>query len=219
MLVAMADPRIAQIEKLLTGSGKSVRWLAQQVGSTDTTVAHILNGETRNPRDPGIIARMLDALDQVPTTGERVRLAPRGMRVIPVASTIMAGPPSMNMADVEYEEVPDWGLEFERWGRTIEGESMLPVFRPGDIAIFENRRAENGHVVHAFKDGEDCIKVLRYKGDIAELQSFNADMAPFPADGWASKGVCVGRIRYKQYRIREFTDFPSGLSWAMREFE
>lgn len=219
MVLAMTDPRIEDIERRLVASGKSIRWLAEQVGSSDTTVGHILSGQTRNPRDTTIVDRMITALEGVPTAAQSIRVAKRMLRPIPVASTIMAGPPSMNMADVEYEEVPEWGAEFDRWGRTIEGESMLPLFKPGDIAVFENRRVENGYVVHAFRDGEDCIKVFKLIDGLPRLQSFNPDGPDFPADGWISKGVCVARIRYKKYRVREYVEFPSGLSWAMRDID
>jgi len=125
----------------------------------------------------------------------------------------------MNVADIEFEDIPEWGSDFDRWGRVIEGDSMLPVFRPGDIAVFENRRVDSDYVVHAFRDGDDCIKVFRIQKDVGILTSFNPDGPEFPADGWSAKGVCVGRIRYKKYRIREFVEFPMGLSWAMRDID
>lgn len=215
----MADPRIARIEHLLQATGKSNRWLAEQVGSTDTTVGHILDGTTKNPRDRSIVERMLIALEGVPYESDTVKLFPRVMRSIPIASRVMAGPPSMNIPDIEFEDIPDWGAFFDRWGRIIEGESMLPTLRPGDIAIFENRRIENGSVVHAFRDGEDCVKAFRQIGDNPTLDSFNPDGPSFPADGWDAKGVCVARIRYREFKIREYTEFPTGLSWAMRTMD
>lgn len=219
MVYAMtADPRISQINRLLERSNKSVRWLARQVGSVDTTVGKILSGETKNPRDPEIVDRMLQVFEQVPTVPV-IGIEPRGMRRVPVYTSIMAGDPTDGYYDgnVEWESIPDWGGEFERWGRTISGDSMHPVFEPGDIAIFENRRYETGSVVHAFNDGEDCIKAVREVDGKLMLCSFNPDGPQIPADGWKIKGVCVTRIRKGRFGIRHMTDFPGGLSWAMKD--
>lgn len=216
MICFMADPRISQIERLLIESGKSVRWLASKVGSTDTTLHHILSGETRNPRDPGIIDRMLDALAEIPKSHKRITTITKQLRPIPVYTTIMAGEPGSYDADVEYEDIPEWGGEFKRWGRVVEGESMLPVLLPGDIAVFEDRQAESGSVVHAFADGDDCVKCYRVIDGVPMLASFNDEGPTFSASGWKAKGVCVARIRYGAFKIRHFTEFPGGLSWAMR---
>lgn len=219
MVACMAiDPRLGQIKVLLDRSNKSVRWLAKQVNSTDTTVAHILNGETLNPRDPTIIERMLQALDQVPNIAT-VGIGAKYLRSIPVYTSIMAGEPGYFDADVEYELIPEWGGDFERWGRVVRGESMMPVLEPGDIAVFENRRHENGSVVHAFKDGEDVVKAYRLIDGKPVLDSFNGDGPSFSAEGWKVKGVCVMRIRTGSYKIRTETTFPGGLSWAMREIK
>lgn len=216
MICFMADPRVSQIERLLLESGKSVRWLAAQVNATDTTIGHILTGQTRNPRDPHLVDKMLTALTELPVNRRRIAAVPRQLRSIPVYTSIMAGEPGHYDADVEYEEIPEWGGEFKRWGRYVRGESMLPVMRPRDIAIFEDSRHESGSVVHAFKDGEDCIKCFRMVDGKPMLSSFNSDGPEFSAEGWNVKGVCVGRIRYSRFKVRSVTDFPGGLSWAMR---
>jgi len=212
----MADPRLAQIERLLIESGKSARWLAEQVGTTNTTLGHILSGTTRNPRDPQLIDRMLSVLTSIPKSHRRVMAIVKQLRPIPVYTTIMAGEPGAFDADVDFEDIPDWGGEFVRWGRVIDGDSMMPVLIPGDIAVFENRREEYGSVVHAFQDGDDCVKCLRQIDGQPVLTSFNEDGPTFSAAGWKAKGVCVARIRYEAFKIRHYTEFPGGLSWAMR---
>ena len=219
MLSVMADPRIAQINSLLHQTGKSQRWLATAVSSTVQTVSNVLNGTTKSPRDANIVDRMLSALEELPPSRHKVIAGKQMLRPVPVFSHIMAGPPegfSINEAD-EYEMIPEWGFEFERWGRKISGDSMHPVLQAGDIAIFENRRHDNGSVVQAFKDGEDCVKAFRIVGGVAQLHSFNPDGPTLDADGYEAKGVCVMRIRYKKFGIREIAEFPGGLTWAMRE--
>ena len=99
--------------------------------------------------------------DDVPMkqTPQSVAVFRTGLRFIPVKGAIAAGSPSSSVADVDWIEVKDWGGDLERWGRVIEGFSMTSDLRhpddlqPGDVAVFENRRAELGHVVQAFDDG------------------------------------------------------------------
>jgi hypothetical protein len=118
--------------------------------------------------------------------------------------------------DLDYEEVLDWGNDFQRWGRIINGYSMAKMLLPGDIAVFEDRRFETGDVVHAYKDGEDCVKAIRGNGEAVALYSFNEDYEPFSAIGWKAKSVLVQRIRRGSYGVKSLVDFPHGLKWAMR---
>lgn len=140
-----------------------------------------------------------------------------GQRNIPVLATITAGEPWAQYADAEVEVVPEWGGEFERWGRIVEGDSMEPVLRSGDIAIFENRRVEQNQVVHAFDSGVDTVKCYRVVKGRPELWPFNEEHEPRSAEDWNFKGVCVARIRYGRRKKRSYTDFPGGLTWSDRE--
>lgn len=148
-----------------------------------------------------------------------VETARRVLRPLPVLATITAGEPWMQNADGVYEEIPDWGAEFERWGRVIEGESMMPVLRPGDIAIFENRRAEPNHVVHAFDHGVDTVKCWRGTQQAPTLAPFNEEYEPLDAREWNIKGVCVGIIRKGPFGSRAHVEIHGGLSWGMRHTE
>lgn len=143
------------------------------------------------------------------------------MRPIPVLSTITAGEPWAQSADVDTEEIPDWGAEFERWGRVVEGDSMTPVLKQGDIAIFENRQFNAGNVVHAYDSGEDTVKCFRVVNGAAELWPFNGDgHTKYSAEKWNVKGVCVGRIRYDAFKNPSYKEFiRGGLTWAMREID
>ena len=208
------------IESLLQRYGLSNRWLAEKIGKTHTSVNDWLNPEGSRPRDPDMYDRMIETLQTEGPRAAQVTMRRTGLRFIPVYSTIAAGPPNAsNPADVDWEEMVDWGGDFERWGRTIEGTSMSPLLIPGDIAVFEDRKYESGDVVHAYNDAEDCVKAIRGHEEDAQLWSFNDEFPPFSAAGWKAKGVCVARIRYGKYKIRQVTEFPSGMKWSMRNEE
>jgi SOS-response transcriptional repressor LexA len=210
------DPRVRTIESLLNKYGLSNRWLATKLGKNHTSVNDWLDPAGSKPRDMSIYDRMLQVIKSEGPPSADVKLARAGVRFIPVYSTIAAGNPSTPTGDVDYEEMIDWGSDFERWGRVIEGDSMIHILQPGDIAVFEDRQHENGDVVHAFSSGTDCVKAIRGEGALAQLWSFNEDFPPFTAHDWSAKGVCVARIRYGRYKIRQVTEFPGGLKWSMR---
>ncbi len=211
-----SDPRIRTIESLLMKYGLSNRWLAKKLAVNHTSVNNWLSEEGSRPRDARVYDQMIDILLAQGPAVRNVELRRAGVRVIPVFAGIPAGVPTAHSMDVDYEEVLDWGSDFERWGRIINGYSMAKLLLPGDIAVFEDRRFETGDVVHAYRDGEDCVKAIRGNGDAVQLFSFNEDYEPFSAVGWKAKGVLVQRIRRGPYGVKSVVDFPHGLKWAMR---
>jgi SOS-response transcriptional repressor LexA len=140
-----------------------------------------------------------------------------GFRFIPIKGAITAGMPANSNADVEWIEIKDWGGDLERWGRIIDGYSMsseglyVDDLQPGDIAVFEDRRAEIGNVVHAFSHGEDTVKVLRRRGGQLELWPINPDYESISGEHWSIKGVVVMRIRRRQHGIVETIEYPHGM--------
>ncbi len=140
-----------------------------------------------------------------------------GFRFIPVKGTIAAGSPGTTDADVDWIEIKDWGGDLERWGRVIDGFSMAGEdqspddLQPGDIAVFEDRRPEFGHIVHAFDDGSDTVKALRKVDGEAELWPINPNYEPIQAVGWHIKGVVVMRIRKREHGIVETVEYPHGM--------
>jgi len=213
------DPRMTTVESLLLKYGLSNRWLAKKLGVNHTSVNSWLSPEGSRPRDSRIFDQMIDILSTMGPKERNLELRRTGVRMIPVYAGIPAGNPTSHNMDLDYEEVLDWGNDFERWGRIINGYSMAKILLPSDIAVFENRRFENGDVVHAYKDGDDCVKAIRGNGDKAELWSFNEDYDSFSAQGWKAKGVLVQRIRRGSYGTKSVIDFPHGLKWAMRNEE
>jgi SOS-response transcriptional repressor LexA len=215
-VAAHNEPRIKTVESLLLKYGLSNRWLAKKLGVNHTSVNGWLSEDGSRPRDSRVYDQMIDVLASQGPSERNLELRRAGVRFIPIYAGIPAGHPTANDMDVDYEEVLDWGNDFERWGRIINGYSMAKMLLPGDIAVFENRRFENGDVVHAYKDGEDCVKAIRGNGDAVQLFSFNEDYEPFSAVEWKAKGVLVQRIRRAAYGVKSVVDFPHGLKWAMR---
>jgi len=211
------DPRVKHVESLLIKYGLSNRWLAKRLGINHTSINSWLSLDGSRPRDPRVYDQMIDLLETLGKAERTVEMRRAGVRTIPIYAGIPAGNPTANNMDLDYEEVLDWGNDFERWGRTIEGYSMAEILLPRDIVVFENRRHENGDVVQAYNhDGNDCVKAWRETSDGEMLCSFNEDFAAFSAEGYKAKGVLVQRIRYGSYGTRTVTDFPHGLKWAMR---
>lgn len=146
--------------------------------------------------------------------GKEVPVARKGFRFVPVYGAITAGLPGSTYSDVlEWLEMPEWGGEFRRWGRVIEGESMAPEFEEDDIAIFEDRQWHSGEGVHAFKDGEDVFKIAWKEGDTVLLRSINRAHGDIDAEGWQIKGVCIRRVRDVGRGIRDTREYRSGLKW------
>ncbi|MDR3691199.1 MAG: hypothetical protein P4L46_17595 [Fimbriimonas sp.] len=211
-----SEPKIKTVESLLLKFGLSNRWLAKRLGVNHTSINNWLSPEGSRPRDARVYDQMIDVLTTHGPAERNVEMRRTGVRMIPVYAGIPAGQPTSNNMDLDYEEVLDWGNDFERWGRIINGYSMAKILLPGDIAVFENRRSDIGDVVHAYKDGEDCVKAIRGNSEASMLYSFNEDYEPFSAQGWKTKGVLVQRIRRGAYGVKSVVDFPHGLKWAMR---
>lgn len=144
-----------------------------------------------------------------------IRVNRAGFRWIFIHGAIEAGLPTFDGGDVEPVEVADWGGQFERWGRFVVGNSMTTddedtSFEPGDIVIFEDRRAEPGQVVHANKDGEHAIKVLKGHGETLALHSMNPDFPPYSAKDFEIKGVAIERWRMRR-KFPQKVEYPGGL--------
>ena len=210
------DNRIKTIESLLAKYGLSNRWLAKKLGVNHTSINSWLSPDGSRPRDSSVYDQMIEILNGQGPLERNLEVRRTGVRVIPIYAGIPAGNPTSHNMDLDYEEVLDWGSDFERWGRIINGYSMANILLPNDIAVFEDRRFEIGDVIHAYNDGEDCVKAIRGKGEDLQLYSFNEDYEPFSAEGWKAKGVLVQRIRRGAYGIKSVIDFPHGLKWAMR---
>lgn len=220
---------------------------AYDLGVTKNVVSDICTGRTRlrGPRREkaarllGVDAKSLLPLqngvktssknpDSVSNLKGEVPVAPAGWKHVPIYGALAAGAMSYTYSDVlEWEVMPEWGGDFERWGRIVSGDSMKrpknpnqieddPIFeddgfRDGDIVIFENRRFESGHAVHAFADGEDAFKIYVKDRDGAErLRPLNPDFEPLEARKYTIKGIAIRRIRKGPKGVREIREYPNG---------
>ena len=97
---------------------------------------------------------------------------------------------------------------------------MSKALLPHDIAVLKKvDRVDTGDVVHMFSSGEEAIKCQRSIGGESWAFSFNEEFEAFPCDEWKVKGLCVGRIRTGPFKIVQFTEFPGGLKWSMRQID
>lgn len=195
--------------------GLSLRWMAERMDTTHHTIGAWLAGDSR-PRDRNAFNRMLEIITEFERTIREsnpgtIAVKRVGIRQIPIYSSISAGMPTGTTSDVELMDVMDWGTDRERWGRVIDGFSMSPLLEPGDVVIFESRQWEPGHVVHAYDDGEDCVKVARGHGPSVRLVPINPEYPVIDGKKFNIKGVAVERIRKGPADERTRTEYPHGM--------
>ena len=195
----------------------SARWLADKLHVSNVALSKWLAGKS-HPRNANAWNQMLEVLadyERQVKYGPRSSVQRVGMKEIFVGAPIQAGAMSSSDSDVFTIEVKDWGTDRERWGRTVQGYSMAPDLIPGDIAIFEDRPWEPYHVVHAFDQGEDTIKVARKIGAKVELVPINPDYDVIDGKNANIKGVLVMRIRKGPEDISEEIHYPHGMRYRI----
>lgn len=212
--MAQADPRAKVVESALTRHGLSLRWMAEKIGTSHQNVGAWLSGESR-PRNPQVFTQMLEAISEYEQSMRRqpgdITVRRVGIRQIPIYSGISAGMPGSVTSDVELVDVMDWGNGYERWGRIVMGFSMSPELEPGDTVIIEARPWQPGHVVQAFDDGEDCIKVARGHGSSARLVPANPEYPVIDGRRMNVKGVVVERWEHMGSGVIRKTLYPHGM--------
>ena len=218
-VVAFDDPRIRLINSQLSRLGLSARWVAERIDVSNVSVSKWLAGQAK-PRDANVFNDILGLIRDYERTIGRTQLVEIervGLREILVYPGITAGVMNSVEADPVKITVKDWGTTRERWGRTIDGFSMSPELEPGDLVIFEDRPWEPYHIVHAFDNGEDTVKVVRGHGDKVELVPINPDYPTLSGVGVNIKGVAVMRIR-RGPREEVFTaEYPHGMRYRVND--
>jgi phage repressor protein C with HTH and peptisase S24 domain len=139
------------------------------------------------------LAKVLDAtgesFDQFVSGGTYLQFTPSQRRAsaVPLLGLAQAGSGGFFdsagfPAGQGWDEVPlPWAPEDGSYALEVTGDSMLPLYRDGDIIVVsptaQVRRGDR--VVVRTKDGEVLVKVLhRQTARIVELHSLNADHAP-----------------------------------------
>lgn len=197
--VANAETMGDRIRRAREKLGLTQEELGAKVGRTGSAIRSYESGRLQVWRHGDLVRALANALrvDERHLEGDDLALdVVRGrVRSIPIYTSIPAGEPDSASGDVENMDVLDWGTSHKRWGRIVMGDSMRPLLEPGDKAVFEDSRPESGQVVHAARNGEDCVKVLRRTGEGAFLEPLNPAYEKMPADGWDIKGRLVAIYR------------------------
>lgn len=212
---------------------------ARHLGVSSDVVSQLCRGITRLTGERRTKAARLLGVEESSLKGQRADTKPKeetrdnevanlgankpakrvGFKIVPIYGSVPAGNPACSYSDaIDVIEMPEWGGDFNRWGRVIIGNSMEPEFLDGDVAIFEDRSANTGpdfgHGVHArnVAENEDTFKVLRkHKDGSSELWPLNPDYDAFSAEGWEILGVCIRRIRVGERGIEDERKYPAGF--------
>jgi len=222
MLLFMAgtDPRAKLVDDALNRNRLSYRWLASRLDVSHVSIANWLKGEFK-PRSSDFWRNALDAIAEYQranlTDASDVTIKRTGVRRVIVYPGLSAGSLTSSMSDTYTIEVKETGAGREQWGRVIDGYSMSPVLEPGDIVIFEARPWEPWHIVHAFDNGEDTVKVARGTGSKVELLPINPDYEAIPGKNINIKGVAIMRIRKGPNDEVTTTEYPHGMRYRISE--
>ena len=121
-------------------------------------------------------------------------------RGIPLAGTIAAGEPILEVEDREEVSLDDYlSLDDGCFLLRVQGDSMIEDhIMDGDLVLVQgSRTADDGDTVVAVVDGETTLKRFYREGGNIRLQPANDALEPFvyPADHVQLRGVLRGVIR------------------------
>lgn len=213
-------PRIKQARESYREVGMKQNALAQLLG---ISAARLSNWERGlNDPDGGLVARIAKALDvsakwlltgEVPTEETKpatmMRTIPLPTGKLRLLNAASAGPGNANAID-EYEvEVPAQLCRDDYGALYVEGDSMLPLLRNGDVAVFqETCDARQGQIIAATigEDGNEdwLIKVVtREKDGVLALSPLNTDYSTI-IGSFTVHGRLVGiyRVEGPEHTVR-----------------
>lgn len=184
----------------LRADGKTASGLADHLGIREASVHEMISGDRKiKPKEMGPIAEYLDipvekvvelvAGVTIEAKPVRARPARRSFGTIAVAGYIGAGAEifpiddSAKGAGIDEAELPLARREDSIVAVKMRGQSMLPVYRDGDILFYSRpgpddwTRHVGDECVVQVSDGRMYLKILRRgsKRGLAILSSYNAD--------------------------------------------
>ncbi len=189
--------------------------LAKMLGITRIRWSRYEYGHSRIPVD--LAARLSAIESQTPYLGGG-EIGPSStlfgaMATIPVAGKAAAGEGETNVdPDNEPVLVPHSLANMGVVGFVIDGESMMPVLQPGDIAVFKPNHTPRKGYAHLVKtrDNEFRCKVIDWKQNHWTLVSLNEAFADEYLGDAQVLGLLVGRYRSAgSYEMLEAD--PNGL--------
>lgn len=184
--------RAAVILDWLEKHDRTPAWLAREIGVTRQSVYMWLRGETK-PYDPSVWDKMMLAIANADPKAIQVLGVPAvegKLTKLPVLRVGTAGDPTLEPDASDSIEIPfSLGFPDYRCVR-IEGLSMEPYLKPGDVAIFRQRpTAKDGLVVAVEDHGEIVVKELVESSSGLLLRSFNS---AFPDKPMPKGAVILG---------------------------
>lgn len=217
-MLLMADRRIEEAKRLIEQLNIPVLRIASYLGTTNTTLGHILSGETKNPRDETLVPRMLDYLRGLSAETLSSPKLPVFYESQPMryAGIVPAGEWGDPLESEEFVDVDPALWHSRRFVCAVEGHSCSPALVPGDTTIWHfDNSPPFGMIVLAQRKGDHgcTVKVLEWDTETSRprLSPLNPDIGePSDGDGWGVIGrlVCVLR-RTDGIETRFFA--PEGL--------
>lgn len=199
MLMAL-DPRAEVVRGLLEETGKSIRWLARQIGINHTSVSKYVAGET-DPRDDDVWEQMTIAL--------RGAQAARGLPPMPVKTTKLVKIPVVGKAaageGTHNVDSDDFGIYVpanlagpDHLGWVVDGDSMMPALEDGDVAVFRPASTPRSRLAFLVKS-KDGFRVKKMGWNSSdnrwEMQSINRNYPDEPLGDSQLIGFLVGFYR------------------------
>ncbi|AMS33977.1 helix-turn-helix domain-containing protein [Marinitoga sp. 1155] len=203
-----------KIKELRQQKNITAEQLAQEIGSSVSTIFRIETGQEPRALNLAKIAKALDVsldwLMGLRTTEdldekEKIPIEDinNNLKRIPVLGEISAGSgvdPIENIIDVIY--IPEKrNVDF---ALMVRGNSMLPKFKPGDLAlVVKQPYLENGEIgIIAINSDQAVIKKYYNYGDKIQLISLNPEYEPIVITGEQMKdihifGKVVGKISWE----------------------
>lgn len=155
---------------LRTKSGLTQKQLGTIIGAAQNTISNWENGtrEIDNKMAAKIAAYFGVTVDfLLYGTSAPMPKSANSMRKIPVLGKVSAGVPLEAIEDIlDYEEISsrDFNMNYDYFGLKINGDSMEPEYRNGDIIIVRKQNtAETGEDAVIFVNGDDAtFKRIRW---------------------------------------------------------
>lgn len=214
-MFAMAiDPRAEALGKVMEDYNITFRELADKAEIKNWQNIRNWVKEGIYPRDTKELDRALKAAREIADKRPK-QLSPLPMGPLRIVGNVAAGNGTFNVDnELDMLLVPLSLCGEDRLGWTVEGDSMMPVLEPGDVAVFrESRQAKNGYIYLAKTKDEGLVcKQIKWNRstNLWELVSINKAYPNVPMDGVELLGFMVGYYRVRGYH-EKFESDPDGL--------
>jgi hypothetical protein len=215
--MATVDPRARIVEGLILQLGKSVRWLAGEIGASHPSVGKWLTGDA-TPRRSKVWDEMLEALRQEEerqaNQGELRIFSPTRLTLrILVSTTDVSDEKAMSEDAGEGEvkvSLPDNGRK--HWARNVKTNALYPHAELGQTLIFDDREAESTNAVEAMVNGRAVHRFLQISKGRYILRSLD----PADDDIEVSKDAIRGVVAFRQWKEPGGITLTADYEYGMR---